>query len=37
VVHGEPSASIHFVQSIRETLNWNDVIIPIHQSIFDIS
>ena len=37
VVHGEPSASVHFVQTIRETLNWNDVIIPILNSIFDIS
>jgi metallo-beta-lactamase family protein len=37
VVHGEPSASVHFVQSIRETLNWNDVIIPTLQSTFDIS
>lgn len=37
VVHGEPSASVHFVQSIREILNWNDVIIPTLQSTFDIS
>lgn len=37
VVHGEPSASIHFAQSIRETLNWSDVIIPTLQSTFDIS
>jgi metallo-beta-lactamase family protein len=37
VVHGEPSASVHFVQTIRETLNWNDVIIPILNSTFDIS
>ena len=37
VVHGEPTASIHFVQTIRETLNWNDVIIPTLNSTFDIS
>ena len=37
VVHGEPTASIHFVQTIRETLNWNDVIIPTLNSSFDIS
>jgi len=37
VVHGEPSASVHFVQSIRETLNWNDVIIPTLHSTFDLS
>ena len=37
VVHGEPAASIHFVQTIRETLNWNDVIIPTLNSTFDIS
>ena len=30
-------ASIHFLQSIRETFNWNDVIIPTLQSTFDIS
>jgi metallo-beta-lactamase family protein len=36
VAHGEPSASVHFVQSIRETLNWNDVIIPTLQSTFDV-
>jgi lactam utilization protein B len=37
VVHGEPSASVHFVQTIREKLNWNDVIIPTFNSTFDIS
>jgi lactam utilization protein B len=37
VVHGEPTTSIHFVQTIRETLNWNDVIIPTLNSTFDIS
>ena len=37
IVHGEPSASIHFAQSIRETLNWNDVIIPTLQTTFDIN
>jgi metallo-beta-lactamase family protein len=37
VVHGEPTASIHFVQTIRETLNWSDVIIPTLNSTFDIS
>jgi len=37
VVHGEPSASIHFAQTIRESLNWNDLIIPTLQSTFDIT